>query len=166
MPFNLEEVNSEVSVFISIRQILWWRWFVQRWFQTSYWGSLVRSHQRELLFFKTVIQHLLLSREICLFKKKMKMVLVVLPLRKLCLDQVGYFGSRRYSGSCRDVQGLLAPAWWKQRKRRVGTRQNCSGKLQHHCSWRWQEKLPRGGTKHSFLNLGLEVRLALRGHSW
>lgn len=49
------------ALFISIQQILRWLWFLQQQFQMSYWGSLVRSHQRELLLFKTIIQHLFLS---------------------------------------------------------------------------------------------------------
>lgn len=36
----------------------------------NYWGSLVRSHQRELLLFNTIIQDPLLSFKICLLKKK------------------------------------------------------------------------------------------------
>lgn len=55
--------------FISIQETLWWRWFVQQWFQMRYWGSLVRSCQGELLLLKSLIQYPLHSPKVYLFKK-------------------------------------------------------------------------------------------------
>lgn len=66
----------------------------------SYWGSLVRSHQRELLLFKTVIQHPPLSPKICSSTKW-----------KIALMAQKHDASQRGTGSCPPIFNYTVVLW-------------------------------------------------------